>query len=75
MKSISLSSLDGGNSGRVTKLSVDERMRRRLLDLGLTCGTKVTCLRRGLGGEISAYSIRGAVIAIRRSDADNIFIN
>lgn len=69
-----LSDLSAGHSGLIKKLEVAESLRRRLLDLGLTYGTEVACVRHGFGRQISAYTIRGATIAIRKSDADNIFI-
>lgn len=49
-------------------------MRRRLLDLGLIAHTEVMCLGRSPLGDPSAYLIRGAVIAIRTKDSQNIII-
>ena len=49
-------------------------MRRRLMDLGLTRHTEVMCLGRSPLGDPSAYLIRGAVIAIRAKDSQNIFL-
>ena len=56
-----------------TLLSVGS-MRRRLLDLGLIENTDVECIGRSPGGDPSAFLIRGAVIAIRREDSENICI-
>lgn len=75
MQQQNLAALGAGESGRVYRLNVGEALRRRLLDLGLTGGTGVTCLLKGAGGNISAYAIRGAVIAIRKSDADHILLS
>lgn len=41
----------------------------RLSDLGLTAGSAVTCTMQSPLGDPCAYLIRGAVIALRRSDA------
>lgn len=50
-------------------------MRQRLCDLGIVGGTRIECVARaGLGGP-SAYLVRGAVIALRREDADKIDIS
>ncbi len=49
-------------------------MRRRLMDLGLTEGASVSPLFSGLGGGIRAYSLRGAVIALRDEDAKLIMV-
>ena len=45
---------------------------RRLLDMGLTKGSKVKCVLKSPSGEFKGYLIRGAVIAIRDEDARNI---
>ena len=47
-------------------------MRRRVQDLGLVPGTRVTCVRRALSGDPIAYRIRGAVVALRKCDAAQI---
>ena len=41
----------------------------RLCDLGLTAGSAVTCTMQSPFGDPCAYLIRGAVIALRRTDA------
>ena len=74
MHTVPLSSLPTGGRAAVSQLLAEGPMRRRLLDLGLVAGTPVECLMTGPGGSLSAYSIRGAVIAIRRRDAENILV-
>lgn len=49
-------------------------MRRRLMDIGLIAGTRVTCVGRSPGGDPAAYEIRGAVIAIRDRDSAEVII-
>lgn len=70
----SLSALARGQSARVTGLCACGPMRRRFQDLGLIAGTLVECLGAGPLGDPCAYLIRGAVIALRKSDADTVFI-
>lgn len=53
----------------VRKISEKSPMRRRFLDIGLTDGAKVECVLISYGGEMRAYFIKGAVIAIRKEDA------
>ena len=43
--------------------------RRRLLDLGVVPGTPITREMTSAGGDPAAYRIRGALIALRRSQA------
>ena len=77
VKGDALSSLKPGESARVAQLSYRIRgaERRRLMDLGLLPGTKVTNEMNSAAGDPSAYRIRGAVIALRKAQADLIFIN
>ena len=56
----------------VRELRGSEEMRRRLYDLGLSEGTQVTCLMTSPLGDPRAYLIRGAVIALRREDAEGV---
>lgn len=70
----SLSALSPGQRARVERLRMEGPMRRRLLDLGLTGGTEVYCLGRSPGGDPTAYLIRGAVVALRRGDCENIAV-
>lgn len=67
-----LSGLSEGAQARVRALHLSGGMRRRLQDLGLVAGTRVTCLQRAAGGDPTAYRIRGAVIALRQADAARI---
>lgn len=69
-----MNELSQGESGIVSELLATDAIRRRLQDLGLVRGTKVSCLHRSFGGSISAYRIRGAVIALRSEDARNIIL-
>jgi DtxR family Mn-dependent transcriptional regulator len=71
-----LSSLDLGTTARVMALSPVLRgpERRRMLDLGLIPGTEVTAEIRSPSGDPTGYRIRGAVIALRREQADQVRI-
>jgi DtxR family Mn-dependent transcriptional regulator len=69
-----LSGLNPGESGRVVDISPLLRgsERRRMLDLGLIPGTVVRAEIRSPGGDPTGYRIRGAVIALRREQAEQI---
>ena len=72
MSEYSLSALRVGQSAYVAEIQADEAMRRRLLDLGLIRGTRVTCTAKRPAGDPAAYLIRGAVIALRGRDARGV---
>ncbi len=67
--------LNEGQSAYVTELRNEPSMCRRLADLGLIPGTKVTCLCRSPAGDPKAYLFRGAVIALRDRDAARIRVS
>lgn len=68
--------LEPGQSARVVSISRRCRglQRRRLMDLGLLPGTLVTAEMRSASGDPTAYNIRGATIALRKSHAGMISI-
>ena len=72
MNTIPLCELQPGQCAIVWQLNTVGRMRRRLLDLGLTPGTPVCCVGVSPGGDPAAYGIRQAVIAIRRADGATV---
>jgi DtxR family Mn-dependent transcriptional regulator len=75
-RSSTLADLHPGQSGRVTRISLAcaGAQRRRLLDLGVVPGTTITAVLRSAGGDPVAYTIRGALIALRRHQAEWIEI-
>jgi DtxR family Mn-dependent transcriptional regulator len=66
-----LADLAPGDSGRVASIDLACRgaQRRRLLDLGVVPGTRITAVMRSAGGDPVAYDIRGALIGLRRQQA------
>jgi DtxR family Mn-dependent transcriptional regulator len=68
----SLSSVEPGESAMVIGIApgCQGPQRRRLLDLGLVPGTVVTAELRGALQDPVAYRVRGALIALRKEQAD-----
>jgi DtxR family Mn-dependent transcriptional regulator len=64
--------LEPGAAATVVGLSpaCQGSQRRRLLDLGVVRGTRIEAVFRSAAGDPVAYRIRGAVIALRREQAD-----
>ena len=73
----SLSTIKPGESATVVRISpaCQGPERRRLLDLGLVPGTVVTAELAGIFRQPVAYRIRDALVALRREQADWIFID
>jgi ferrous iron transport protein A len=73
-RQIKMCSLRPGERAEVVSVEAEARMLRRFLDLGLAEGTEIECVGRSPAGDPSAYLIRGAVIAIRASDAAGVAV-
>ncbi len=71
---VSLDRLEPGEKGHITGMSLAPGMRRRLEDMGFTNGSLVECAYRSPFGDPTAYFIKGALIAIRSGEAENIQI-
>ena len=69
---VGMDTLKENQVGQVEKILLSGKIRNRLNDLGLIEGTYIECLYRNKG--ISAYMIRGAVIALRAEDTSQIKI-
>lgn len=71
-----LTSLTKGELAEVIGISKACRglQRRRLMDLGVVPGTKITIELEGSGRDPIGYNIRNSVIALRNSQAKYIFI-
>lgn len=67
-----LNSLKTGEKCIVKDLTMNGKERRRMLDLGLIKDTKVEAVLKSPSGDLVAYYIRGALIAIRAEDASKI---
>jgi DtxR family Mn-dependent transcriptional regulator len=71
-----LSTLPIGQSRLVVGISpaCQGLQRRRLLDLGFVPGTEVAAVMKSPSGDPTGYRVRGAVIALRRDQADLILL-
>ncbi len=71
-----LASLKIGANGVVSEISPLCRgmQRRRLMDLGIVPGTRIEAEMSGIGGDPTAYRVRGAAIALRRDQAKLVFL-
>lgn len=69
-----LDSLRVGECACVSCLKATGGLRRRFQDLGIICGAKIKCTGQSTKKDISAYLIKGAVIAIRCEDAKTVLL-
>ena len=71
---VPLSDLLPGMKAVMISMEVNGCIRRRLLDLGFIPGAEVEAVLKSPSGDSAAYSIRGAVIALRKGDAARILV-
>lgn len=69
-----LSDLPTGEKCLVDYLTSKGADKRRMFDLGIIPGTEIKVLFKSPFGGITAYHIRGAIIAIRLEDSKKIVI-
>lgn len=74
MKKMSLNNTKVGQLSKVYKINKESLLKRRLLDIGFTTGTEVETVLSNFGGNLVAYMVRGALIAIRDEDAGHILV-
>lgn len=69
-----LNNLELNEKGIVKSISCDDRITRRLYDLGLLENTVICPIFSSPFGDPRAYEFRGNIIAIRNDDANNIIV-
>lgn len=69
-----LNEIKPGEKAKIYALNSKGTIRRRLLDIGLTENAVVECVGKSPLGDPTAFLIRGAVIALRSDDCENILI-
>ncbi len=74
MVSKTLSDIDIGNSAIISRITAIGGMRRRLQDLGFIEGNKVDSVNVSSLGDPTAYRVNDTIIALRKQDADTIFV-
>ena len=67
-----LDHLVNGESAQVTQVLVQGKIKRRLVEMGITPGTRVTVTKRAPLGDPIEISLRGYKLTIRRQDAQGI---
>jgi len=67
-----LDRLENGESGEVTQVLVAGKIKRRLVEMGITPGTRVTVTKRAPLGDPIEIQLRGYKLTIRQQDARGI---
>ena len=74
-KRAALSALAPGQKGHVyTVNSADKRMRRHIVDMGITPGTEICLVKAAPMGDPLEIELRGYSMSLRKADADSILL-
>ena len=66
---LSIAALDLGQRGVISQVAGEERLRRRLLEMGLVPGTEIHLIRRAPLGDPLEIGVRGYRLSLRRAEA------
>ena len=66
---ISLDQLEKGETGLIKNVTGEGRIRRRLFDMGVTPGAKVTLRKKAPMGDPIEVTIRGYELSLRKVEA------
>lgn len=69
-----LNEMEMNKTCKIVKINCKDDIKRRLLDLGMIKGTKITPVLISPSGDPRAFDIRGTLIAIREDDTKLIEI-
>ncbi len=61
-------------SALIDSVNTEKNLKKRLQDIGFIKGSEITFLYSTHKGTPKAYLVKGAVIALRKSDAEKIFV-
>ncbi len=65
----SLSELAVGENGKIISVNGEGRVRRRLLDMGVTAGTELALRKKAPLGDPIEITIRGYELTLRKAEA------
>ena len=74
-KTVTLKSLSNGRAGTVERIELTGATKRRLIEMGITPGTRVDVLKRAPLGDPIEILLRGYTLTIRGSDAAQIQVS
>lgn len=74
MKDRTINDLSIGEASVVVSINCDGAMKRRLIDMGITPGVKVSLHKVAPLGDPLELKLRGYMLSIRRSEAKKIVV-
>ena len=69
---MTLNEIPVGGVGTVTKLNGTGKLRRRIMDMGITKGVEIKVVKIAPLGDPMELNVRGYELSIRKSEAESI---
>ena len=69
-----IADLPNGGHARIAEVREPGILGERLLEMGLTPGTRVHVIRRGIFGQVMQLSVRNYMLSLRTNQARNILV-
>jgi len=69
-----LSELNPGESGIISRIEGRGEERRKLLDMGLVRGTRITVVRRAPLGDPIELLVKGYNLSLRLDEAEGVYV-
>lgn len=69
-----LGDLEPGTSGKIHRLSCRGKLRRRLMDMGIVCGTPIEVEKVAPLGDPLELKLKGFHLSLRKSEAGDIWV-
>lgn len=69
-----LDQLKPGESGVITNMMAEGRLRSRLMDMGLLKGTEITLIRKAPLGDPLEIEVKGYSLSLRKKEASMIYL-
>lgn len=63
-----------GSAVKVKKITADGKLRRRLLDMGVTIGTEIYTRKVAPFGDPIEITLRGYELTLRKAEAEHIIV-
>lgn len=74
MKEETLDFIEPDTSVRVLKVTGQKSSRKRILDMGLTPGTRVDVVRRAPLGDPVEFKLKGYNLSLRKREAETVLV-
>ena len=74
MKEKTLNFIEPKTSVKVLKVTGNKLSRKRILDMGLTPGTRVEVIRRAPLGDPVEFKLKGYNLCLRKKEAETILV-